>query len=70
MTFSMREDERGDSPPDDVLEAVGGDSADLMGIRLRRRSPVRKLLLGSHAQEILLKANCAVLTVKALDDGA
>lgn len=69
VTFSIREYERGNSPSEDVLEAVADDSADLVVIGLRRRSPVGKLLLGSNAQEILLKANCAVLAVKAFGDG-
>jgi nucleotide-binding universal stress UspA family protein len=39
--------------------------AELIVIGVRRRSAVDKLLLGSVAQEVLLRANCPVLAVKA-----
>lgn len=48
-----------------ILGAASTRSADLIVIGLRRRSPVGKLITGSTAQQILLEAECPVLTVKA-----
>ena len=48
----------------DLAEAL---DAEMIVIGLRRRSPVGKLMLGHHAQRILLDASCPVLTVKAPD---
>jgi nucleotide-binding universal stress UspA family protein len=45
-------------------ERVG---AELIVIGVRRRSAVDKLVLGSVAREVLLRANCPVLAVKAAD---
>ena len=47
-----------------ILQAATSHSADLIIIGLRRRSPVGKLITGSTAQQILLDAECPVLTVK------
>lgn len=49
---------------DFLLETVRTRSARLLVIGLRRRSAVGKLILGSHAQRILLDADCPVLAVK------
>jgi nucleotide-binding universal stress UspA family protein len=56
---------RGQDPAEDIVAAATALDADLVVIGLRRRSPVGKLLLGSHAQRILLEAHCPVLAVKA-----
>jgi nucleotide-binding universal stress UspA family protein len=56
---------RGNEPADDLIEVAEKENAALIVVGLRRRSPVGKLLMGSHAQDILLRANCPVLAVKA-----
>lgn len=56
---------RSKDPVGDVLEAADEAEADLIVIGIRRRSPVGKLVLGSHSQSILLEANIPVLAVKA-----
>jgi nucleotide-binding universal stress UspA family protein len=48
-----------------ILGAAKTHAADLIVIGLRRRTQVGKLITGSTAQEILLDAECPVLTVKA-----
>lgn len=55
---------RGASPSDDLLQCAEDEGVDLIVIGIRRRSPVGKLLLGSNAQDVILKANCPVLAVK------
>ena len=53
-----------DSDPAKALVEVSTD-AQLLVIGMRNRSPVGKLVLGSVVQDVLLAANCPVLTVKA-----
>ncbi len=55
----------GSDPANDVLSAADEIDADLIVLGIRRRSPVGKLVLGSHAQTILLEATVPVLAVKA-----
>jgi nucleotide-binding universal stress UspA family protein len=45
----------------DTATAVG---ADVMVIGIRRRSPVGKMLSGSTAQAVILRADCPVIAVK------
>jgi nucleotide-binding universal stress UspA family protein len=47
-----------------ILATAVAQSADLIVIGLRPRTPVGKLITGSTAQQILLDAPCPVLTVK------
>lgn len=56
---------RGKDAVNDVLDVAEEMSADLIVIGIRRRSPVGKLVLGSHSQSILLEASIPVLAVKA-----
>ena len=65
IAYEVRALVRGRSPAEDLLDVAAGDGADLIVIGLRRRSPVGKLVLGSNAQDILLRADCPVLAVKA-----
>jgi nucleotide-binding universal stress UspA family protein len=61
----VRDFARGNDPAEDLVDVADTEQAVLIVIGLRRRSPVGKLLLGSNAQQILLKADCPVLAVKA-----
>lgn len=55
---------RGNEPAEDLIDVAGREKAALIVIGLRRRTPVGKLLMGSNAQNILLRADCPVLAVK------
>lgn len=48
-----------------VLDLAGQHSAELIVLGTRKRSPVMKLFLGSAAQQIILEAECPVLTVRS-----
>jgi nucleotide-binding universal stress UspA family protein len=54
---------------DEILRVAAAESADLIVIGIRRRTPVGKLLLGSTSQQVLLDATCPVLAVKATKSG-
>ncbi len=64
IDFEIKDYVRGQTPAEDIIEAAQEEHADLIVIGVRRRSPVGKLILGSNAQDILLKAECDVLAVK------
>ena len=64
LPFEVRQTTRGRDVAEDIINAAMSDSADLIVIGLRRRSPVGKLILGSNAQRILLDSPCPVLAVK------
>ena len=49
----------------EILRVAAAESAELIVIVIRHRTPVGKLLLGSTSQQVLLDAPCAVLAVKA-----
>lgn len=65
LEVTVRDFIRGNEPADDLIEVADKENAALIVIGLRRRSPVGKLLMGSNAQNILLRADCPVLAVKA-----
>lgn len=65
VRYEIRELVRGNSPSEDLVEFAEDEDVDLIVIGIRRRSPVGKLVLGSNAQDILLRAPCPVLAVKA-----
>lgn len=65
VDHEVRELVLGHSPSEDLLAFCDDEGADLIVIGIRRRSPVGKLVLGSNAQDILLRADCPVLAVKA-----
>lgn len=55
---------RGMSAGEDLVTFASEKKFDLIYIGVRRRSRVGKLLMGSNAQFIILKAPCPVMTVK------
>ncbi len=65
VAHEIRELVRGKPAGEDLADFAEEEDADLIVIGLRRRSPVGKLVLGSNAQDVLLKAACPVLAVKA-----
>lgn len=54
-----------ESAADDLLDVAEEAGAELIVIGLRHRTAVGKLLMGSTAQTVLLRAPCQVLAVKA-----
>ncbi|MHB1064026.1 MAG: universal stress protein [Georgenia sp.] len=56
---------RGKDPSEEIVTTVEEVGASLVVIGLRKRSPVRKLVLGSNSQKILLNTDVPVLAVKA-----
>jgi nucleotide-binding universal stress UspA family protein len=55
---------RGMTPGEDLVDYATEKAADEIIIGIKRRSKVGKLLFGSNAQYIILKAPCPVVTVK------
>ena len=65
VVYDIRQLVRGFEPAEDLISIAEANSAELIVIGLRRRTPVGKLILGSNAQRVLLDAHCPVLAVKA-----
>jgi nucleotide-binding universal stress UspA family protein len=55
---------RGLSPGEDLVHYARQKAIDLIVVGVEKRSKAQKILLGSTAQYIILKAPCPVLTVK------
>ncbi|MEE4114106.1 MAG: universal stress protein [Desulfobacteraceae bacterium] len=55
---------RGMTPGEDIVDYAKEKAIDEIIIGIKRRSKVGKLLFGSNAQYIILKAPCPVVTVK------
>ena len=55
---------RGLNPGEDIVKYAEENNVDAIFIGVRRRSKVGKLLSGSNAQYIILKAPCPVMTIK------
>lgn len=53
---------------DAILDATDRSDADLLVIGIRHRTPVGKLLLGSVAQQLILRCPKPILAVKPADD--
>jgi nucleotide-binding universal stress UspA family protein len=55
---------RGMTPGEDLVSYASENEVDEIFIGIKRRSKVGKLLFGSNAQYIIIKAPCPVVTVK------
>ena len=55
---------RGLSPGEDIVEFAKEKNVDEIIVGVKRRSKVGKILLGSTAQYVILKAHCPVVSVK------
>ncbi|MCP3953701.1 MAG: universal stress protein, partial [Desulfobacterales bacterium] len=55
---------RGLSPGEDLVRFIKENSIDHLYVGIEKKSKTQKLLLGSTAQYVILKANCPVTTVK------
>jgi nucleotide-binding universal stress UspA family protein len=65
LSFDVIQPIGGLAAADEILRVAEAESATLIVIGMRHRTPVGKLLLGSTSQQVLLDASCAVLAVKA-----
>ena len=55
---------RGKTVGEDIVEFAEANNIDLIVVGVKRRSRVGKILMGSNAQYVIIKAGCPVLTVK------
>ena len=55
---------RGNSAGEDLVEFAQSQDVDLIVVGVKRRSRVGKILMGSTAQFVIMRAGCPVLTVK------
>lgn len=58
---------RDQTPAEDLVEAVKDFDAELLVIGYKRRTATGKVLLGSHAQDVLMNATVPVLAIMAPD---
>ena len=55
---------RGLSPGEDIVKFATDNAIDFIFVGIEKKSRTQKILLGSTAQFIILKADCPVVTVK------
>ncbi|MGD2043055.1 MAG: universal stress protein [Acidimicrobiia bacterium] len=65
IEHEIKEYVRDQTPAEDLMEAVEEFDAELLVIGYKRRTATGKLLLGSHAQDVLMSATVPVLAVMA-----
>ncbi|MFG2055582.1 universal stress protein [Micromonospora sp. NPDC048930] len=65
VPHNVRQLMRGRDAAEEIVEIVETEEISLVVIGIRHRTAVGKLIMGSAAQEILLRVPCPVLAVKA-----
>ena len=64
ITTEVFQTARGMSPGEDLVRLATEQAVDLIIVGVEKRSRAQKLLLGSTAQYVILKAPCPVLSTK------
>jgi nucleotide-binding universal stress UspA family protein len=64
IAHEVLETARGLSPGEDIVSFAGENNIDQIFVGVEKKSRTRKLLLGSTAQYVILKAGCPVTTIK------
>jgi nucleotide-binding universal stress UspA family protein len=64
LEHEVQETARGFTPGQDIVRFAKENDIDQIYVGIEKRSRTRKLLLGSTAQYIILKATCPVITTK------
>ena len=64
LDHEVHETARGLTPGEDIVRFAKENSIDQIYVGIEKKSRTRKLLLGSTAQYIILRATCPVITVK------
>jgi nucleotide-binding universal stress UspA family protein len=64
IAYEVSESVRGLSPGEDLIGFASDNDIDRIYVGIEKKSRTRKLILGSTAQFIILKAECPVVTAK------
>ncbi len=59
---------RGLSPAEDIVRFADEEGVDQIFVGVEKRSKTQKIIMGSTAQYVILKANCPVITVNDVLD--
>ncbi|MCM0675915.1 universal stress protein [Micromonospora phytophila] len=65
VPHAVRQVVQGRDAAEEIVAIAEAEEVSLVVIGIRHRTPVGKLIMGSTAQEILLRVPCPVLAVKA-----
>ena len=68
VEHDIRQPVAADVPAEEILRAAKDVAADLIVIGLRHRPLVGKVFLGSTVQQVIVEAECPVVTVKRQQD--
>ena len=64
VDYEVHQLARGMTPGEDIVRFAQDNGMDLVYVGVKKKSKAQKILLGSTAQFIILKAPCPVITVK------
>lgn len=64
VSYKVHQLVRGLSPGEDIVKFAADNAIDFIFVGIQKRSRTQKILLGSTAQYIILKASCPVVTLK------